>query len=74
MELVKGVAPHEPVVLLVEAIQHHAVGQDVIQRLAAFHPRLGRQGDREEPERTELLDLDPVLVEQRLGGAVPVAG
>jgi hypothetical protein len=48
VQVVEGVASHEPVVLLVKAGQDDAVGQDMVQQLAALQPGLMRQGDRQE--------------------------
>ena len=40
MQLVEGVAPHQPVVLLVEAVQDQGVRQDLVEDPAALHPSL----------------------------------
>ena len=40
MQLVEGVAPHQPVVLLVQAVKDDAVGQELIEQLRTLRPGL----------------------------------
>ena len=73
VELIEGGAGDEPVVLLVERVQDHRVGQDLVEELAALLARLGGQGDRQEAQAAESLDLDAHPGEARLGGGCRLA-
>ena len=68
MQLVEGVPAHQPVMLLVQAVEDQAVAEDLVEQPAAHPPRLGCEADGEQPQRVELLDLIPALVEERLAG------
>ncbi len=62
VELVEGRPGDEPVVLLVERIEDHRVGEDLVQQSAALGAGGRLQRDGGEPERAEPLDL---LAERR---------
>ena len=66
VELVEGRPGHEPVVLLVERVEDHRVGEDLVEQLAALGPCLLRQGDGQQSGRPEALDLDAQRRELRL--------
>jgi hypothetical protein len=53
-------------VLLVERMQDHRVGEDLVQELAADQASVLRQCDRKEPHGSEPLDLVAALVQERL--------
>ena len=60
VELVEGRAGDQPVVLLVQRVQDHRVGEDLVEQLAALARAFVRQADRQAPERAERLDLGAV--------------
>ena len=66
VELVEGRPGDEPVVLLVERVEDHRVGEDLVEQPAALGPRLLGQGDRQQSGRPEALDLDAERRELRL--------
>jgi hypothetical protein len=68
VQLIERVAAHEPVVLLVEAVEDRGVGEDLIQELAAHLPRLTGETDRKTPQPVERLNFVTMLVQQRLTG------
>ena len=57
VELVEGRPGDQPVVLLVERVEDHRVGEDLVEQPAALRLRLVGQADRQRPERPEALDL-----------------
>ena len=57
VELVEGRSGDEPVVLLVHRVEHHRVGQDLVEQPAAVGPRFLAERDRQETRRPEALDL-----------------
>jgi hypothetical protein len=66
MELEEGRAADQPVVLLVQVVQDHRVGQDLIEELGALRPSLVAEGDRKQAHLPESLDLFSALMEERL--------
>src|SRR5262245_11802284 len=66
MQLLECRPAHLPVVLLVQAVENHRVGQDLVEQLAAEHASLVAQRDWQQPQRAELLDERALLDEQRL--------
>jgi hypothetical protein len=74
VELVEGVAAHQPVVLLVEVVEDDRVGQRLVERLAARRTCLVIQCDRQVPDGVEGLDLHALLVQERLAGALAPVG
>src|SRR5690606_7605231 len=66
MQLEEGHAAHKPVVLLVQAVEDLAVGEDSVQLLARLCPDLVAQRARQHPHRAEVLDLEAQLVQHRL--------
>ena len=67
VQLIEGRAGDQPVVLLVEAGEDHAVGEDLVEQLAAPRPRLVGQADRQAAEGAVALDLAGAGVELRIG-------
>jgi hypothetical protein len=57
----------QPVVLLVHAVEHHRVGQDLVEEPAALRTSPGRQADRQIAQRPEPLDLRGAQAQARLG-------
>jgi len=74
MQLVERRAGDELVMLLVERVEDHRVVQDLIEDLAAPHARLGREGDRQETQRAEPLDLRARRGEARLRREASTSG
>src|SRR5207244_11064893 len=67
VQLVEGRAGDQPVVLLVERVQDRGVGQDLVEQLAAFLSRLSRERDRQQAQRSELLQLWAGYAQSRVG-------
>ena len=66
VELVEGRPGHEPVVLLVERVEDHRVGQDLVQELAALGSCRLPPGRSAATGGPEALDLDAERRELRL--------
>ena len=57
--------------LLVQRVEHHRVGQDLVEQPAARRLGLVREPDGQRPERVEALDLGAGQIELRLRRASP---
>ena len=68
VELVEGRPGDQPVVLLVERVEDHRVGQDLVEEPAALRSGVRCQRDRQAAERAEALDLLAERRKLRLGG------
>jgi len=66
VQLGEGRPAHQPMVLLVQRVEHLRVSQELVQALAGVHPRLVREREWELPHSAKRLDLLAVLVQPRL--------